>query len=166
MNIDLYSTHQEYLKKIFEYTGKLNNVLEFGMGNYSTEVLINNAEKVTSIEMQHQEWYNMMVDKFKEAKNWNSYLLLGPHEYLKLEYNEGIDLAFVDGHGETRPECINLMVEKNCPIIVSHDTEASMYGWDRVKAEGYNKIDFKKHPNWTTLWTKDQGLYEFIKDIS
>lgn len=159
---DLYSTHIALLTRIFENTGKLNNIIEFGMGNYSTELLLSNCNHLISIEMQLEEWFNNMTNKFNN-KAWEPVLLLGSREFYNAELPSGIDLAFIDGHGDTRPECINYMVEKKCPIIVAHDTEEQGYGWDRVTAIDYKTIIFKEYTNWTTVWTTDINLYKALK---
>lgn len=161
--VDLYSTHLEYINSVFEFKGRLKNIVEFGMGNYSTELLINNADNVISIEMQSSEWYNNMNDKFKESKNWTSHELIGPFEFKNIQYPNSIDMSFVDGHGDSRPDCINFMMDKGCPIILSHDTEESGYQWYRVQEnENYKKLEFKKYPNWTTIWTSDMELLNFL----
>ena len=165
-DIDLYSTHLKYLNDIFNIKGKLKNIVEFGTGYYSTELLINNGLDVMSIEMQSEEWYNSVKNKFSYYKNWKCYNLIGAFEFNNIEYPENIDMSFVDGHGDSRPECINMMMEKNCPIIVAHDTEEPGYRWDKVKNDlGYDKLDFKEYVNWTTLWTKDKYLLDQLKKM-
>ncbi len=164
-NIDLYSTHLEYLIEIFNHKGKLKNIVEFGTGDYSTKLLIENGENVLSIEMQSADWYNKMVSNFKESKNWTPYLSLGPMNWVNIEFPKTIDLGFVDGHGDSRPECINFLMGLNCPIIVSHDTEEKGYGWERVNSENnYEKLTFTKYPNWTTVWSTDSELINFLKN--
>jgi hypothetical protein len=165
MSVDLYGTHQEYLKAVVDFKGKFSNSVEFGMGDFSTSFLIENSDKCTSIEMQSSEWYTKMVDKFGKNEKWTPYSMMGPMEFLKIQYDQPIDFAFVDGHGDSRPECINFMMEKKCPIIMSHDTEAETYGWKRVLKNDYKKLDFTKHENWTSLWTLDKELYDYMCDF-
>jgi hypothetical protein len=161
-NIDLYSTHLEFLQTILNYVGKLKFIVEFGMGDYSTEVLLKKSEQLISIEMQSKEWFEKIFKKFSNLNNWKPYELLGPLEFTKLNFDNA-DLAFVDGHGSTRPECINLMFEKNVPYVIAHDTEESSYGWNRImQPEDYFKYEFKKFKNWSTLWTIDGGLFNFL----
>lgn len=167
-SIDLYSTHLEYLSEIFKIKGKVNSIIEFGTGNYSTRLLIENSNKCISIEMQSEDWFNQMIEKFLERKNWTPYLKLGPMEWTDLDLTECFDIGFVDGHGGSRPECINFLMRKGCPIILSHDTEEPGYGWSRViENNEYRKIIFKKYKNWTTLWTTDDDVYNYFieKDI-
>lgn len=161
--MDVYSTHLDGLNKIINFIGKPKNVVEFGTGNYSTEFLIKNSESLMSIEMQSIQWFNDVVSKFKHNENWRYFCSIGPMSFLDIEYPETIDFTFVDGHGESRPECINFMMGKNCPIIVAHDTETSSYGWDRVNSDnGYKRFDFKYHSNWTTLWTNNNDLFNHL----
>ena len=163
MNIDLYSTHLEYLSDVFEFKGKINNIVEFGTGNYSTKLLIDNGINVISIEMQSENWYDIINKKFNECVNWKGLKLIGPYEFISAEYPDKIDMVFVDGHGDSRPDCINFMMQKKCPIIIAHDTEEEGYKWHRVSNnENYKKIQFTKYENWTTIWTTDEELYNFL----
>ena len=162
--IDLYSTHLEYLNEIFKLKGKINSTIEYGTGNYSTGLLIENSLNCISIEMQSEDWYNQMVEKFGNKNNWKHFLKLGPMTWTEIEFPNSIDFGFVDGHGGSRPECINFLMSKNCPIIVSHDTEEPGYGWNRViENNSYKKMVFKKSKNWTTIWTTDDEVYEYFK---
>lgn len=164
--INLYGTHIEYLETIFKFTGKLNTIVEYGMGDYSTQVIIENAFTAISIEMQSEDWYKKMVSKFSNKNNWIHYYSNGPFEFLNIEHPNKIDFGFVDGHGSSRPECINYLISKDCPIIVSHDTEEPGYGWDRVVATEYKRIDFKKYSNWTSIWTTNTQLYIHLMDTT
>jgi hypothetical protein len=113
--------------------------------------------------MQSDDWYDKMVSEFGNEKNWKHYKMIGPYEFQKMTY-EYYDMSFVDGHGSSRPECINLMMSKNCPIIFSHDTEEPGYGWTRVGGnKEYFRLEFKKYQNWTTMWTTDISVYEHMK---
>lgn len=162
-DIDLYSTHLDLLQNVFANIGKQKNVVEFGMGNFSTEFLLKNSDRLVSIEMQSEDWYNNMVNKFGNNKNWKHLKLIGPNQYTSCIF-DNTDFAFVDGHGETRPECVNLMFSKKAPVIIAHDTEAGSYGWNRVQAPSeYFSFIFKKYENWSTVWTTNQSLYNHLK---
>jgi len=163
--IDLYSTHIEFLEFIFKHKGKLNKIIEFGSGLFSTDFFIKNGKKVISIEMQSENWFNQVKSKFINENHWTIHFSIGPFNFVNLKFYDETDFCFVDGHGDSRPECINFMMEKNCPIIVSHDTEEPSYGWTRVKNEkNYKSLTFKKYKNWTTIWTTDEELYLFLKE--
>ncbi len=115
--------------------------------------------------MQSENWFNEVVNKFKQNKNWEYHCSIGSKTFLTLSYPDKIDFSFVDGHGDSRPECINFMMDKGCPIIVAHDTEEGSYGWNRVRTNnGYKKIDYKKHKNWTTLWTNNDELFNHLNN--
>ncbi len=159
------STHREYLEEIFKIKGKLNTIIEFGMGDFSSGLLVENGKNVVSIEMQNKSWYDKISNKFSKMDNWEGILSLGPHTYKTLELPKKVDLAFVDGHGSSRFDCINDMMDIGCKTIVAHDTQQPTYYWDRVKVnEEYKKLTFKKHSVWTSMWTKDTELYEKIKN--
>jgi hypothetical protein len=156
----------EYLAEIFKIKGRINTVLEFGTGNYSTGLLIANSDKCISIEMQSADWYERVVGRFSDSKNWEHHLCVGPMKWTDINLPDNIGFGFVDGHGESRPECVNYLMEKKCPIIVSHDTEEPGYGWLRISDnKAYDKIIFRKYENWTTLWTTDMAVYDhFVRE--
>jgi hypothetical protein len=59
-----------------------------------------------------------------------------------------------------------MMMDKDCEIIVAHDTEQPTYGWNRVKLDNrYKRFDFKKHKSWTTIWTTDEELITKIQGM-
>jgi len=161
--MDVYSTHLKYLELIIDFCPDIENVVEFGMGYYSTKLFVDRVKKVTSIEMQTKEWFNKIESEFKDHAKWTPVALIGPFEFLGHKYPEKIDLVFVDGHGDSRPECINFMVEKRCRVIVAHDTEEQSYRWDKVAQNDYMKLTFKDFENWTTCWTLNPLLYEHLK---
>ena len=161
---DPYSTHIEFLQTIISIVGVPKNAVEFGMGNYSTEFLLKNSEHLVSIEMQSEEWFNKIFEKFKDTKTWVPFKLLGPFNFTKIDFKH-TDLVLIDGHGETRPECVNLMFNYNVPYIIAHDTEAGSYGWNRVKEPSdYFCYEFKKYENWSTLWTTNEMLFKKLLD--
>ena len=131
-NGDAYGSHMPVLERIFK-TFDICSAVEFGMGKHSTPFLLINCCKVMSIEMQEEDWYRKTVKQLGENENWQHHLNLGAFEFLKLDYAEEIDFAFIDGHGDSRPECLNLMFAHEVPVIAAHDTEKRCYGWHRVK---------------------------------
>jgi hypothetical protein len=82
--INGYGTHLEYLEEIFNFKGKLKTIIEFGMGNFSTKLLIENGKNVTSIEMQYEDWYDKMVLTFNSHKNWKPHKLIGGYDFMNL----------------------------------------------------------------------------------
>ena len=159
-----YSTHIHYIKKIYSIIEKPRFVVEFGCGDFSTGFLIKNSKNGVSIEMQSLEWYNRIKSQFKDCENWQFLEAIGPWNFLDFEFPEKIDLAFVDGHGDSRPECVNLMMDKQCPVIISHDTEEPYYRWELVNVnKGYERIDSKIYTPHTTLWTTNKELIKKLK---
>lgn len=159
--MDRFATHLEILQKIFEFK-KIKSVIEFGLGHNSTTFFIDKVEKLTSVEMQSEEWYNIMYNLYKSRNNWIPLKLLGPSEIFKIDY-EKVDLIFVDGHGDTRYQCVNFM-SKYSDIIVAHDTEAEkVYNWNLVDLKDYKQFTDRRNEPWTTVWTKDEELMEFLQ---
>ena len=161
MNREGVGSHLTLLEEIFKLK-KINTVLEFGCGDYSTDFFVNNCEHVTSVEMQNQGWFDKISEKNKDNPKWRGILALGPREFEKLKF-EKIDLCFVDGHGDSRPEQIN-RIQPHTDIIVAHDTETYTYHWERIMFfKTMYKFEYKKTNPYTTIWATDK---EFIEELS
>jgi hypothetical protein len=162
--MDRYSTHLNLMTKVFQYKN-IETALEFGMGNFSTNFLIENTKsKVTSIEMQYEEWFNDIYSKFSINPKWNGILSLGPNDFQNLKYESKYDFVLVDGHGDTRPECVNFS-SNFCDTIIAHDTEAEhVYGWSRVNLPNFYTLEDRNQEPWTKVWTKDEALIKFLSE--
>lgn len=161
--MDRFSTHLNLMTKIFEFKD-IKTSLEFGMGHFSTDFLIKNTKnKVTSIEMQFEDWFNTISQKYSSNSKWKGILNIGPHSAFELNYDH-YDFALVDGHGETRPECVNF-ISKFCDTIVAHDTEAELvYGWKRVNLPDFYSFEDRNQEPWTKVWTKNKDLIDFLSN--
>jgi hypothetical protein len=127
------------------------SVVEFGLGLFSTELLLTHCQEVMSVEMQSSEWYRRMVAMYHPRHAWNPVLALGPYAFLGISYPKAIDLILVDGHGESRPEVVNFAFRLGCKMVIAHDTEEAGYGWERVNPCGYDRYDFNSAPS-TAVW--------------
>jgi len=103
-------------------------VLEFGCGEYSTGFFVGQGASVTSVEMQDEGWAEKVKGMYPDV---NMVVCLGKDSWQELAYEERYDLIFVDGHGGSRPECVN-WAKDHTDIIVAHDTQEPWYGWERV----------------------------------
>lgn len=150
-----YRTHLPVLNHILS-TCSVKRVIEFGPGDYSTPLFVQQCEMVQCIEMQSEQWYNKVKQSNANKDNFSIICSLSATGFYNLEYIDRVDLVFVDGHGESRPEVINFFNNKS-PIIVVHDTEDSSYGWARIKLDpSYDRFDYKKvRPNTTVFSTND-----------
>lgn len=158
--MDGFGSHLPLLEEIFKLK-KINSVLEFGMGDFSTDFFVNNCSDVTSIEMQTEEWFHKTYEKYKDHANWKGVLCLGPQEFKTLSYKK-IDLCFVDGHGDSRPDCINHM-QTYSDIFVAHDTETFTYYWGRILFfKKMYSFQYTKFRPYTTVWSSDE---EFINEL-
>ncbi len=149
--------HLPALKIIFKYFKGIKNVIEFGMGYFSTEFFIPNNCEVISIEMQDEKWFNIMKEDIGNYIKWVPIFNYGADNFDELIKNKkDLDLAFIDGHADSRPECVNLCFNKNIPIIIAHDFECPVYGWDRIKVpESYSKFIFNNNNSQTVLFIKN-----------
>jgi len=146
--INPYSNHIHFFIKLFELR-KFKSVFEYGCGLGSTPFFLDNCERVVAFEMQSEQWYEK-VKKELQPKYGNKleiHCLIGEGGFDFIEHStERFDLVFVDGHGSSRPECINTAFKLGYKYIVTHDTEDKVYpyGWGRIKVpEGYMRYDFK-----------------------
>lgn len=146
--MDPTATHLPVFEKLFKER-KIYKVLEFGCGMFSTKFFTDQGCSVTSIEMQHEEW----ADKVRQETPANVILCLGPMDWQKLDLDDSYDLIFVDGHGDSRPECLMWAKDKT-NLIVAHDTEHPYYGWDRADMSGFTKTVHDELSPWTTVWTR------------
>jgi len=145
-----YGTHLELLKIIFR-AFEIKSVVEFGMGNFSTLYFLFKGCSVMSIEMQDKEWYYRMKEKI-DSPIWAPLYIQSPGDIYHINYPERIDFAFIDGHQDNRPECINLMFGL-APLIAAHDYEYSGYGWERIeRPPGYRQLIFSNNGLKTILF--------------
>ena len=157
-----FASHLPLLAEIFKLK-QINSVLEFGCGDYSTEFFVNNCKEVTSIEMQEESWFLKISERYKNFPNWKGILCLGSLKFKELNIYKKIDLCFVDGHGDSRPDTINL-IQPYTDIIVAHDTETFTYYWGRIMF--YKKMyefQYTKFRPYTTVWSSD---FNFINELS
>jgi predicted O-methyltransferase YrrM len=142
-----YSTHLPVLEFLFENLS-INSVFEFGCGEFSTLFFAQKANKVISVEMQSEDWFWKIKQRIPD--NVDLFCQLGPTDAITtLNSSElNFDLIFVDGHGDSRPECINNSFLKT-NLIVTHDVETPTYNWHLVsKPKDWNYYLYnKKNPH-------------------
>jgi hypothetical protein len=165
--INDYSNHIHFFTKLFEYK-KFKSVFEYGCGLGSTPFFLDNCQQVMALEMQDEEWYNKVkteLSKHKHNKKLQLYFDLSDNsfDFIKQKNYKKFDLVFVDGI--YRGDCINICLALGHKYIVTHDTEDKVYpyGWDKIIIpNGYYRYDFKEYRNWTTIFTNDVKLYNFL----
>jgi hypothetical protein len=149
MTLDPTATHLPVWDVLFS-DHKIKDVLEFGCGLFSTQAFVARGCNVTSIEMQHREWF----DKIKDAiPSVDIRLALGPQTWRDEPLKDRYDLIFVDGHGDSRPDCL-MWAKDRADIIVAHDTEHDYYDWARADMSGFDVKLFDDLSPTTTVWTR------------
>lgn len=155
----------------------IKNVLEFGVGFYSTKLFLDKCEKVISIEGDSDFWFQKMKTHYSSYTNFEDKYLTSLEEVTKFvkELKIKIDLIFVDGD-IFRAEETNLSFELS-DIIVVHDSQYSFFQSKHKKPEDFYQIYFKEFPvyyehqeghsdnPWTTLFTKNKKVYEHFKNM-
>lgn len=163
-----YQTHAPVLERILEIF-KPKDILEFGPGKYSTKLFLDSipaSGSLTCIEMQSQEWADIVTGLFSSDARFQLHCLLGANAWYEEDHLlEGRpDLAFVDGHGESRPEVINYLLDWKVPVIMTHDTECPNYGWDRIKGNSdYTHWSYRDVVPWTDVFIHNNALSNMLK---
>lgn len=142
-------------------------IIEFGTCLFSTVLFSRYAKKTVSYEMQDAAWYEKM--KSQNLPNVKLVLSLGP--YGAIEAFEGLTfcvgvptVVFVDGHGESRDECIRKAMTVGAPYIIVHDTEQVCYKYqDVVVLPTYQWIDVADQYPWTALLTSDPSMVSLLQ---
>lgn len=152
------------------------NILELGVGYYSTKLYIENCESLISVESDSDEWFSMMHEHYDKYKNWEHIKVSGVNNvcnFIKSK-NKYFDLIFVDGD-EYRAEETNFCF-KYSDTIIGHDTQHKFRD-NYKKPEDFYMIDFKNfyisyghdagydHRPWTTLFTKRKDIYDHFINI-
>lgn len=143
---ETYGSHLDFLNEELEKAPDKINVLEFGCGRFSTFTFLNckKVKLVCSIEMQDKNYLNELKKEIK-SKRW----IYGFMETFKFAEMNALDfirwykphIALVDGHMDSRPECVNICVSMKVPVIVAHDFQYPGYGWERIDLKGnYEKV--------------------------
>ena len=142
---ETYGSHLDFLNEELLKAPDKINVLEFGCGRFSTITFLNHKKikEVFSIEMQDENYLNELIKEIK-SKRW-SYGFAETFdiaEMYAMNYIRGQrpHIALVDGHMDTRPECVNLCVSMKVPVIVAHDFQYPGYGWERIDQGNYEKV--------------------------
>ena len=99
--------------------------------------------------MQHEEW----AHRVRNASPAKIIIALGPMEWQKLDLDQKYDMIFVDGHGDSRPECLE-WAKDHADLIVAHDTEHPYYGWERADMSGFKVTVHNELSPWTTVWER------------
>ena len=166
IEVNSYSNHIVLIDFVFKRR-KIKNVFEYGSGFGSTPYFCKMSESVVCVEMQEENWFWRVRNELKQKfKNLEIHFRLGGENWdFAKKTNQNYDLMFVDGHGDSRPDCINLGFEMNVPYIISHDTEEAGYKWERVSMPtNYQSFTLKLFNNHTTIWTNDIELIEEFKN--
>lgn len=156
MHLNPWATHLPTLQKAVALA-RPALVVELGPGENSTPFLVQNADRVVSLEMNSQEWADKAAAHGAEAHfdtrpfAWMRFVAMVP------------DLLFVDQGLEFRNMAhrglaVQMALDLGVRQVVAHDTEEmrdNYYGYGQIIVpEGYLvEIDASSAP-WTTRWWK------------
>ena len=143
---ETYGSHLDFLNEELLKAPDKINVLEFGCGRFSTFTFLNckKVKEVFSIEMQDKNYLNELKKEIK-SKRWLSVFAetfdLAETFAMNCINSRQISITLVDGHMDSRPECVNICVSMKVPVIVAHDFQYPGYGWERIDLKGnYEKV--------------------------
>lgn len=148
--MDATATHLPILEKMLE-KHQYKKVLEFGCGLFSTKFFIDHGCDLISVEMQNEDWMHAVHSHYPKA---DIRLALGPDAWRELNLEGKYDMIFVDGHGDSRPECME-WAKDHTDLIIAHDTEHPYYRWWEADMSGFNVTEYKDTPPWTTVWERE-----------
>jgi protein-L-isoaspartate O-methyltransferase len=149
MQLDPTATHLPVLNALLA-RGNVRKVLEFGCGLFSTKCFSDAGCDVTAIEMQDEDWYRRVRQALPTVK---MHLALGPMAWKGIPLDERYDLIFVDGHRDSRPDCL-MWAKDHTDLIVAHDTEHHYYQWNRADMSGFkHRLHAELSPT-TTVWER------------
>jgi len=158
-----YGSHIPALSFIFEHV-EIKTAVEYGMGLFSTSFLLDKVkDKVLSIEMQSQDWYETVTNRYQSEK-WKHRFTDKVWKFM--DYPD-CDLILVDGSSITRAIGVVYAMERGIENIVLHDTESSWYGYNMiaeyVEKFGYFEQEFTEQAPYTKVFTKNKKLIDAIK---
>jgi len=162
---DLYKTHLEVIEFVLDNCD-IKKVIEFGPGNYSTDLFVKRQMDLVSVEQQSFDWYKHIKETFPKISLFYEPNLDFTFSRFKMSYNQ-FDLVFIDGHEHSRAVLTNIATNKT-KIIICHDTEpknSHIYGWGVVDKtiEGWEWIDIKNSEVWTSVFTSNDELKQKLK---
>jgi len=144
-NFNNYSSHLTVFETLFN-SFKINSVLEFGLGEYSTPFFAGRSQLVVSIEQESKEWFDKTRVKIN-SPNWHPVFQQDPEAVFKYFDDKGMrfDLVFSDGLAQTRCLVANMAMKRNTPVVVLHDAEKIWYyQWNLLNIpNNYSRFDFR-----------------------
>lgn len=154
--MEVYKTHQNVLKFIIERFD-IKSVLEYGVGEYSTAMLLQMVDELVSVESD-KNWANRV-----QHEHTIHICPKGCHDYVP---DRHFDLVFIDGNpNETRADCM-LNATPYARFIVMHDTDTSdqQYKYPNIcLPEGWRRLDYKKEIPWTSIYSQDKEALSIIE---
>jgi len=156
-----YATHLPILNYLLDEL-KPECTLEWGMGFYSTPLLLEKSGELCSVETGSEEWYQKISDKY--SGNDSLILMKDISVSGTLEILRGFgpdvvcDLVFNDGDANSRH--IAAQAAQNWgAVVVSHDTQEKQYHYNSILLrEGWMWMDIMDYSVWTSVMCKDPEL--------
>ena len=145
MEFNNYSSHLSVFEKLFT-SYRIDSILEFGLGEYSTPFFTGRCPFVVSIEQESREWFDKIKAKIN-SQSWYPIFQRDPAAVFKYfdDKSKKFDLVFSDGLAQTRCLVANMALERNVPIVVLHDAEKIWYyRWNLLNIPAnYSRFDFR-----------------------
>lgn len=129
-------------------------VLEFGCGYYSTAFFLKHCQWVLSLEMTSPAWHHIFQQAYTAYPN-SMIIMSHKHGYEDLDnyLQENVDFAFVDGHDDTRCECVMAMFGR-CDILAAHDYDLEDHNFHEkvVTPKNYCLFRYREYAPHTGFW--------------
>lgn len=170
-----YDSHLDVLNVVLGIC-KPKTAIEFGMGKFSTPTLLMYCNFTVSVEMQSEAWYDEVVRYCKLngiCRGWFPIRHITDNGNIDIFgiFDGAFEFSFVDGHGKTRPDCVNACMNASVPTIVAHDTETNWYRWDKVNGVGYRHFRYSPKRPFTDVYTKNNDIisssefFSIVKEV-
>jgi hypothetical protein len=145
MDFDNYRSYLLIFEKLLG-SFEVNDVLEFGMGEYSTPFLAQRCRRIVSVEQESRQRYDRTVAAI-QSPNWEPFFECNPaavFEHFDRQKRQ-FDLVFSDGVPQTRCLIANLAMRKHVPFVVLHDAEKVWhYRWNLLDIpETYYRFNYR-----------------------
>lgn len=170
-----YGTHIEALCDVLRVLRLRPNqqIVEVGGGFFSTPLLLATRAEVLTIEQGqntsdeiNQKWANQLQYAFNTRNNW-TFAHHSAHNSWRNVAMPQAEIGFVDGEATQRQAIINHMLDRCFPVIVAHDSENPIFGYNPIGTpDGYVCYDFRKRHVWTRIWTCRSDVMEMLQSTS
>ena len=167
--------HLPVTVKVLNFMPAADFVIEFGCGEYSTDVFLRAGRQVISVETD-LEWVNRISTKHAAQLESGQLRMMCARKptgelgiFKAMGYGKDgkfANIAFVDGPHTTRLAIAQTLVNMDmASAIICHDTERPEYGWARLALpEEWRFVEVRDYKIWTGVLCAP-GMHGLVKRL-